>query len=119
MTGTEDIESLDILGLRAGEDWLVEIPLPGVAWLSGDSLRAHLRTEVGAASPSLVFATSPLAGQALLAPAPEMLTLSAGPTLTALAPRNYVYDVEMTRGGRVQTLFGGKLQVVAKVTRGA
>lgn len=112
-----DIDGVDVNGLRAGDDWRVEIPIAGVAWLPGDSARMHMRTTLEAATPTLAFSTSPVVGQGLIELLSDALAFSAAAALTSVAPGKYVYDIEFTRGGVRETLFGGVIQVAAKVTR--
>lgn len=94
--------SIDIANETPGDTWRWELPVAGFAPVGGDTARAHVR--VRPESPTITLAFSTAAGTIQLLAGMIVLTAPANVTAT-IAPGSYVWDLELTRGGEVDTIF--------------
>lgn len=105
-----------IQNLTPGDDWYLPIPIEGAAWLPGDTARAQVRATPESATVILEFSVAN--GRIQLGPGVIALGAPSGVTVD-VAPGAYVWDLEVTRSGIVNTILGGTMTVRRDITRGA
>jgi hypothetical protein len=104
----------DWSGLTPGDDWRLVIPIEGAAWAVGDAARSHVRVKPEATAITLQFSRA--AGTIELNPG-EIVLIAPSASTTSIAPGAYVYDIEVTRSGLVDTLVAGSMTVARDITR--
>ena len=110
----ESFATVNIAQCTPGDDWRVPIPLAGAVWLADDTARMHVRATPE--SPVVVIDLTTANGRIALNAGEILLTVPAITTAT-VAPGAYVWDMEITRAGIVETIIGGTLAVRRDVTR--
>jgi hypothetical protein len=112
---TDDRLQIDIYSETPGDSWRWAIPVEGFTPVAGDTARAHVRVKADAPAVTLAFSTA--AGTIELNAGEIVLKAPASAT-AAVAPGNYVWDLELTRAGEVDTIFTRcTLSVSRDVTR--
>lgn len=108
---TSEKLSIDVADEVPGDTWSWAIPVAGFAPQAGDTARAHVRPTPESATIALQFSTA--AGTIELNPGEIVLKAPANAT-AGVAPGLYVWDLELTRAGEVDTIF---VRCTLKVSR--
>ncbi len=109
---------VEISDLTPGDTLRIDIPVAGFVPVAGDMALAHVRAT--AESPAIVigFGTAPTNQAGTITLAVGVITLSAPSAATLnVPPGAYVWDLELTRAGEVDTIMDGKMTWRRDITR--
>lgn len=116
---TESYFKVDITDLTPGDTMRIDLPVPGFVPADGDSALVHVRTTPESPVIVIGFGTAPTTMPGTIILAEGMITLAAPSSATALVPPgSYVWDLELTRAGEVDTIMDGKMTWRRDITRG-
>lgn len=105
---------IDISNLTPGDDWRLAIPLADVVWEPGDTARCHWRTGAKANEIALNLTTG---NGRIELNAGEIAFVVASSDTAAILPGSYVWDVEITRAGQIDTFIEGRCTLRQDITR--
>lgn len=105
---------VDIPARIPGDDWRIAIPIRDATWEVGDAAECHFRVKAESATIAIAFSTA--AGTIELNPG-EIVLIAPRSATALVAPGGYVWDIEATRGGFVETIMRGTATVLRDITR--
>ena len=110
--------NVEISDLTPGDTMRIDIPVSGFVPVAGDMALVHMRAT--AESPTIVlgFGTAPTNQAGTITLANGVITLFAPNAATLnVPPGAYVWDLELTRAGEIDTIMGGKMTWRRDITR--